>query len=279
MILIDYRTGSKDLVGDGHLPPDVAQIADLGSPGPDAAFLGYGPGGPHTYPIAVEIKALSARSQDAWTSWRTGRLTGGQLPQFAQDYKRVYLIVEGVWRPGPQGEIEIPEWTNERSYSGHKWRPLAHAPDYRTFDNFLNSLTEIGRIIVKRTADRTETARAILDLYLWWSKDYEAHQSLLTFDRSQEPTQLVRPTFKRRVAAELESIGWQKSEAIAKTFSSIHALANASVTDLMAIPGIGAKLAAQIWCELRGLKEIPDELKQQKSPAKKRARKEPGLST
>ena len=82
MILIDDRTGSLDLLT--ILPAELCQKSRLEAA--DAAFMGYGPEGPFTYPIGIECKTAS----EALTCMHTGRLEGEQLPKLSALYKISY---------------------------------------------------------------------------------------------------------------------------------------------------------------------------------------------
>lgn len=271
MILVDKCIGSRDLIDDGYLSPDCAMLSDLVDIGGDFSFLGSGPDGLNLT-IGGELKALSGRSQDALDSWKSGRFVGTQLPKMVRNYQRIYLIIEGVYRPGENGCIEVPKWVNsEARTQSWEWVPLPFHTDYRQFDNWLNSLTESGKVRVKRTLDRFETARVIMDLYLWWQKDYDDHRSLFGFDTSQAPVGEL-PSFKRRVAKEIDGIGWNKSEQVATYFPSVQAMSNAPMEDWMAIPGIGSSIAKKAYCQMRSLKELPEGVT---APKKKSAKKSP----
>src|SRR5438067_1940584 len=104
MILIDDRAGSANLVP--LLPPDITRKVRLDSG--DVAFFGFGPEGPYTYPIGIEYKT----AQEALQCMQSGRLTGIQLPKMAALYKRVYVIVEGRYREGPDGALQFQAWSS-----------------------------------------------------------------------------------------------------------------------------------------------------------------------
>jgi ERCC4-type nuclease len=217
----------------------------------DASFLGNFAEG--QFPIGVEVKRLS--TGDLWDSIASGRLIAGQLPKAAEHYKRAYLIVEGYWRAGTNGEIEIPEWTNfdARKHS-IGWEETKRNLRYRMLDNWLNSLSELSHVVVKRSCDITETAQQILDLYMWWSKSYELHKSLQAFDESRVPVSLFTPSLVRRVAKELGGLGWIRSEAADKHFTTVEQMVLASPEQWMEVEGVGKKLSTQIFKELRGQK-------------------------
>lgn len=239
MILIDKRSGSYDLCD--HLSPEVVKLTHLDAA--DAAFLGNGPDGDLTLPIGIEVKAFG----DLIDSLLTGRLVGEQLPKLSAAYKLVYIVVEGPWRCGESGSIEIPKWINRNARThAVEWKSLERKLTFRQLDNWLNNISTVGRVTIKRSYDRYETAQQILNLYLAWSKPYDSHATLHKFDESQQPLSLIKPSLKRRVAAELPGIGWKRSELVATHFPTVQALVNAGVDEWETIPGIGPKTAKKV---------------------------------
>ncbi len=240
MIMVDDRIGSKDLVT--LLPPDLCKRMRLDAG--DAAFWGYGPEGPLTLPVGIELKNVA----DAISCMKSGRLVGEQMPKLSQVYKRVYLIIEGQFRASPKGTLESFSW-----YKGQPtWSSIGSSTiSYHMFDSWINTLAEIGRIVVKRSLDRKETAAQVLGLYRWWTKDYSEHRSLMAFDSSQEPLLLTKPSVKRKVAACLPGIGWSKSENVASHFQSITDMANAGEAEWLKIDGVGKTLAKKIVAALK----------------------------
>lgn len=236
MILIDDRKGSKELAA--YLP-NLATLTTLDAG--DAAFLGYGPDGPMTYPIGIERKAFG----DLITCFGDGRLSGSQIPKMTGCYKRIYLIVEGRPRTTKDGHLLLP-----RKQDGVlKW--VESKFTYRQLDNFLNSLEEELHIQIKRSFDMRETAWQIEDLYFWWSK--ATHNSQFNFDTSAEPFQLAKPNLRKRVAAQLAGIGWGRAGSVAAYFPSVWEMVNATEQEWMKIAGIGKTLAKKVVAQLRGL--------------------------
>jgi ERCC4-type nuclease len=239
-ILIDRRIGSGDLIN--LLPRGLAQLDTL--PFGDCAFIGNGPSN-QPLRIGIEIKALS----DACASMRSGRFGGHQLPGLLRDYDKVYVILEGMFRVGQSGELQ--------THAKGVWQTAQWGYDaymYRELDGWINTITNVAGVIVKRTLTRTETAAVILNLYRWWtSKDFEQHRSHVGIDNSGRP-QLIKPGVLRRVAAQLPGIGWERSIAVAETFTNVHTLANASIDDWRKIKGIGKVLARRVYAVIRGEK-------------------------
>lgn len=229
MILVDPRAGSIDYVpllrGLGA-PVEVVQM-DFG----DVAFQGS------TGVVGIELKKFD----DMLTCITTGRFAGHQLPGMASQYDEVYLIVEGLWRPNPtDGTLE--QWRGEWRAAGQgkrRWQ-------YRDFTAYLETMEVKGGVRLRRTANPDETARTIYGLYAWWL-DYEGHRSHLALNRAgRDMAVFTRPTFVRRVAAELPGVGYEKSGMIAGAFPTVRKLIQASDKDLRKLPGIGKTLAKGI---------------------------------
>ena len=114
------------------------------------------------------------RITDLIASMQDRRLSGFQLKGMFSVYDRVELIVEGLWRPGANGEIEVP---NGRSGG---WQPLYYRNSgisYRQVDSYLYSQYECGGVAVWRSSSTLETAHLYASRYYWWQKDYELHKS------------------------------------------------------------------------------------------------------
>src|SRR5437016_923212 len=131
ILLIDDRIGSRELLPHFKSFDVRTEVCHLESA--DAAFVGYGPDGP-IY-IGIERKVIS----DLVASIRSKRLSGHQLAGLIENYDVSILLVEGIYRPGANGELEtVTHWG---------WRPLyigRQAVLYREVDNFITSMEEAG---------------------------------------------------------------------------------------------------------------------------------------
>lgn len=168
MILVDERTGSADLIGHlrhWHVPCEMGRL-EYG----DACFVGNGPAGPNTVACGIEIKKV----HDALNCMEDGRFAGHQLPGLVGTYERIWLVVEGWYRPDfTTGLLLAP---------GERRRELAMGTRrfmYRDLDNWLSTMEIRANIRVRRVGDRVETARMVADLYGWWQKDWSDHTSHL----------------------------------------------------------------------------------------------------
>lgn len=241
MILVDSRVGSGDLLL--HFPRGSASITTLEFG--DCAFLGIGPGGAPVR-VGIEVKALG----DAAASIRSGRFAGHQLPGLVANYDKVYVVLEGMYRPGTEGELETYK---KGQWVTGEWGRTAWM--YNELDGWINSINIIAGVTVKRTMSRKETAAVIYGLYHWWtSKSYEKHRSHVGFDESGRPT-LIKPGLVRRVAAELPLIGWDRSSDVAMKFPSVLAMVLADEKDWMSIKGIGKIIARKVIAAIRGEKD------------------------
>src|ERR1044071_4618368 len=100
MILrIDDRIGSVELAPlfqSYGIKPIVCRL-EFG----DLDFVGRGPQGGCA--IVVERKRIN----DLVSSIQSKRLSGHQTPGMARSYDYAYLIVEGIWRPAENDQLEI----------------------------------------------------------------------------------------------------------------------------------------------------------------------------
>src|SRR5262245_47664898 len=171
-IALDTRTGSRELAPlflPYGIQPQLTKL-EFG----DLAFEGNGPHG--RCAIVVERKQIS----ELVASIQSRRLSGHQLPGMAEAYDYAYLIVEGMWTPGAEGEMQFGYGAMNRERFGGSWRPV-HGKGilYRAVDNYLATLELHAGIIYRRTLDPLETVAVIVDLYHWWNdkqwQDHSAH--------------------------------------------------------------------------------------------------------
>lgn len=237
MITVDSRVGSKELLG--YLPKSLAVEGRLEYA--DAAFSGSLNG--EYVSVGVERKALS----DFLSSMQDGRLAGHQLIGLQSCYDVVYIIVEGVWRLGPKGELQVPR--------GKGWRQFCLGP--RPFmmtelEGFINTLQTLTGCLVRETRTMRHTAVWLKSVYNWYQKDDHRSHMAIHKNRFREGVQLTRPTFTRRVAAEISGVGWKRSKDVAKRFHSVKEMCDAGVKEWMSIPGIGKITAERAVKELNG---------------------------
>ncbi len=241
-IAIDYRTGSKELVPlflPYGIQPAITKL-EFG----DLAFEGNGPGG--RCAVVIERKQVG----ELVSSIQSRRLSGHQMPGMAESYDYCYLIVEGIWRPGPDGELQIGQggFEAESSFGGRWVRGHGRAQFlYRSVDNYLATLELHAGVICRRTLSPTETVAMVVDLYHWWNeKLWEGHSSHLGV---YAPAVVRKMNLSRRRVSLAEKWAMQlpgvdtKAERVAEYFRSARVMANAGVKDWLEINGIGPVIA------------------------------------
>lgn len=252
MMLIDDRVGSVELAP--YFRPYGTDVVVSRLDIADVKFVGNGPDG--DVDVGIERKRLT----DLLACIRDRRLSGFQLvgdesqPGLLESFDYVYLVVEGIYRPGLHGILEQRE--------SREWRPVyagSKAMMYSEMDNFLNSLelravTRIGEPLrVHRTGTIAETACWLNDLYGNWVlktwKEHKAHQDIYYRVPEQRSRKLgfVKPKNNPlvKMIAQLDGVH-SKAYEVAKRFKSIRRMANAGAGSWQQIDGIGKKLAKQI---------------------------------
>ena len=227
MILLTEAPNDQDLrplLGGLAVPAPI--------PHGDVAFWGRWTDGA-TVRVCGERKKMSDLVQCITASgrylkqWQDARSAG---------FDFIFLVLESIYRPGADGLLEV--------WRGGGWRPYSPPIEYRRIDQFLNEVAWYLGVTVKRSTGPKETASQIISIYLMFQKGPEDHQSLKQFYQPPTPAQLFwRPSFIRRVAKEIEDIGWDRSMEVEKAFGSVEAMVSATEADWRQIPGIGPKTA------------------------------------
>lgn len=209
MISLDYRTGSGEL--ERHFKPFGVTVNKTTLSFGDASWIGNGPKG--SVAIGVERKKIAEFVQSVISK----RLTGHQLPGMSE-YDYVYIIVEGLWKPGPSGELLVR--------NGHWSTRYSSGLNYRAIDNYLSTLEHKAGVIVRRTVTPYETVETIVDLYRWWTdKTWEEHDSLNEVYAPAEGNQGRRFTYMPREVSTFEKMLLQlpgmdkRAQAVASYFS------------------------------------------------------------
>jgi ERCC4-type nuclease len=138
------------------------------------------------------------------------------------------LIVEGLWRPGRNGMVEVREkcW-----YSV----PI----QTRRLNGFLTTLESKAGVIVRRTVFPEETVSMIVDLYRWWQEpwvDHKSHDVVYTIKPlnsdghrmvSLSPREI---TLVERVALQLPGLA-EKARYVSKRWPTVRAMMKATEED------------------------------------------------
>lgn len=234
MIMVDYRIGSKQLT------PELLrlglQVEEVELEYGDVAFEAYGPEG--EYLVGVERKTLS----DLLTCMTDSRYSAHQLPGMLRSYQENYLLLEGAFRRGPNGSIQV--------YIG-QWVETNRNPrriTYDQFDKFLWTVRRQAGVHVFRCRSIEDSAHHIRNLYDHCRKRWEDHKSFHRFahNGSIVDTLINKPSLVRRIAKEFDGLGWIKSKGIADNFNIPQQFANATVEQLKAA-GLGPALANRVY--------------------------------
>lgn len=248
IVRVDDRTGSGELapiLRGLHVPVKVERLDSA-----DFVFEGNGPRGKCL--VGIERKKVKELVQ----SIESGRFEGEQLPKMVQAYEHCWLIVEGVWRPNPQSGV-LEEWS---AWDGKKgWHDMLFGRKGFAFcqlDNFLTSMQARVHLMVKYTSTATDTAHVVKGMWQWYRKPWCQHKSGLVIYTQPPPAALfLAPGIVRRVANQIEGIGWEKSAAVAAKFESVLDMVVATTQDWESIPGVGPVLAERAIRQLIQPKE------------------------
>lgn len=159
-IRVDDRTGSKELVKHFQaygIAPEVTRL-EFG----DLDFSGCGPVGRCS--VVIERK----RIDDLTQSMTSHRLSGHQLPGMCRLHDYGYLIVEGIWRPSKDGEIEIAQGPG-------RWIRRRMRAD--AVMNYVMGLALRAGMIPWRTGSQEETVAFAVAQYKSWQKPWAEHDS------------------------------------------------------------------------------------------------------
>lgn len=243
MLFVDSRVGSFDLAP--VLKGLGAQVELTTLEFGDCAFCGNGPEG-RPVQVGIELKKLN----DMLSCITSGRFSGHQLPGLVQNYDRIWLVIEGIYRANPRDGIL-------ETRKGGDWRAVelgSRRWQYRDLESFLTTIEVRGGVHIRRTGNREDTARIVAGLYSWWTAgEFEDHRSHLALNHAtRDVALLTRPTLVRRVAAELPGIGFEKSGMIAGHFDCVKDMVNAEEHEWTTLPGIGKTIARRIISEIHG---------------------------
>ncbi len=223
MILLDDRVGSVDLAK--YIP--AAEVTRLDCA--DAVVVGA------ELTIGVELKRLG----DLLRVIQDGRFVAQQLPCLLSSYDRVYLLVEGVFKPGPDGEFLMRrgrEWHQPDWGRRNGWR-------YAEVQRWLFSVEEGAGIRLGFTGGPSGTAAWLKEMDAEFSKPAAERKALKAVYHAPLGG-FSTPSLARQFAALLPGVGVGRSAAVATHFKSVKAIVAASAKDLTAVPGVG-KISAQ----------------------------------
>lgn len=211
-------------------------------PAGDICFTGDGPDGPCV--VGIERKTIKGLLSDI----RSGRFSGEQLPKLLDHYDFIFLVVEGRYRGNwATGILEEKR--------GRDWGPLTIGTTHFVvleLESFLNTIACFTPVKVRRTLEPHETIEYVLGLHHTFSKPWHKHSAHVAIHRPENHVMVGRASTVRRVSYALTGIGWERSLAVDKAFSSVADMCEASPKDYEALPGFGKVLSKQVWAELHG---------------------------
>ena len=230
-----------------NLPCDQALIQELGTaaiPVPlefgDACFWGNS-GVEEALRICVERKKLN----DMSSCIRDGRYLFQAQRAKEAGFDVLILALEGRVKPSTfDGQVLTPGWDHEKGRKG--WIPLIPPVQYSRWCQFLFELSYFAGIQIVRSDDVRETAVIIKALWVNFQQSPDKHNSLHQIFKPSAvgAIPLVRPSLLKRMAFELEGIGWERADAVAKHFKSVADMVQADAKEWVKIDGVG-KLTAQ----------------------------------
>ena len=281
MILVDDRAGSIDLIPYLQSHPSAPPISSTRLPAGDVAFDGHGPKGINTIFVGIEYK----RIHDMMNSIRSGRYSGHQLPELLNYYDQYYLILEGPYREGDDGNLQSfsskdlaqePRRFQKEHLTG-RWFTLninttsQHSFRYTELDHFLCTLESHTPVKIRRSLSIHDTVSQIVSLFTqhweWRAKDgkwhprpWDSHHGYEAIHTPQTVATIGKAGLVRKVAASLSGIGWERSGEVAIKFNTVKDMIEAGPKEWATIPGIGKVLAERVFKQLRGEWKDPGEL-------------------
>jgi hypothetical protein len=212
----------------------------------DFALVGSGPKGAE-WKIGVERKTLG----DLGSSLLMNRLFGTQLPRMVEEYQRIWLVVEGIFRPGDDDAIEV--WRPGRRGVAGSWS-LARVPlTWSQLQGWLLSFDEAtnGKGRRWKTSSETETALWLGALLRWWSKRYERHAGHVAIELnlpmpSRAHAMIRKPNKVQLAAFVCDRIGAKTALQVGRYFHRPLDLAQADRRKLRRA-GLGEKDAETVW--------------------------------
>lgn len=225
MIELDYRRGSGEL--EKQFLSYGIKVHKKTLEYGDVAWEGNGADG-RCY-VGVERKRIG----DLIQSMQSQRLSGHQLRGISETFDTAYLLVEGIWKPGPAGEV--------MTHTGRGW--MQNGMMTEAVDNHIMSLALRGGMLPWRTADPAETVSFCVHQYNSWQKKWSEHRShdaiYIPQVQAVESTagffrmKPGRTVTKREEFAYgiLTGLGSDKARWAARHFESIHAMVQAKAEE------------------------------------------------
>lgn len=234
-----FRTFLSNVCG---IPSEESHL-DYG----DYALEGNGPDG--NILVGIERKTL----RNLISSMRDGQYNEQRIGM-KNTYKVSILAVEGLWIENESdGSILIGK------EGGKYWYPLTLNQDsgrrvrYSEVYRYLLSVALSG-VLVSHSYSLLHTAWNVAEVFKYFSKPWDQHQSLLETKLINIPSLDFHPPLVREWAARVDHIGIKRSIEAQNIFKTPIRLANAEEEEWLGISGIGTATAAKIVRQIRGFK-------------------------
>lgn len=210
----------------------------------DVAFRGTSPAG--FVLVGLEIKRLG----DFISSFLSARFQDHQLPGLQASYRVCWLVLEGEYREGRNGSLEVPikeHWKGPGCW--RLWKTAYGGLSFTALEGALLTFVECAGLRLQRTRSADETASFVAALYRWWQKDsHHAHEgkhsALWTSD--WYALNQRRRSFAERVARELPGVDRRAASVVAH-FRTVQAMVEAPISEWRRVKGIGRTLAGKAW--------------------------------
>lgn len=238
---MDSNVGSRELLtGIRQLGCDAEVVSGLST---DFQWTGNGDRG--TTLIGVERKTIC----DLLDSIRSSRLAGGQVGRALECYDYYYLIVEGPWRRGEGGMLEI----------GWPWHQPKGQFRYAEVNHFLNRLSFLGGVLVWRTFDGDETIATLVNWHDQWQRPWSEHlDKRVIYAPAPIPPKQGKGIFQseatpvQKILYQLPGMGDKKTFDLAQYFKTPEDIVSMHVFEWEELPGIGKTGARKIWEWIHG---------------------------
>lgn len=247
MIRVDDRTGSAELIK--YFQPYGISVQKSRLEFGDFDFLGKGPQGECA--VVFERK----RIEDLVQSMESSRLAGHQLPGMAENYDYIYLIIEGIWRPGSDSQLEINNgrWISRKTHT-------------RAIHNYVMGLALRANVLPWRTGNQQETVAFIVDQYRMWTDkawlEHKAHDTVYApANRGLGKGSGFRVSWTPRKISDAEAVAMQlglqdKARYAADAFRSVETLVTATWEEWAAVKWKTRKGQARVIGEVTAKKIV-----------------------
>jgi ERCC4-type nuclease len=210
----------------------------------DFACVGRGKAGAD-WKIGVERKTLG----DLGSSLVMNRLFGTQLPRMLDEYDRIWLLIEGIFRPGDDDAIEV--------WRGGTWVASRVPLTWSALQGWLLTYDEAvgGRGRRWRTSSDGETAAWLGTLLRWWNKKYDQHAGHVAIELNMQMPDKIhamihKPNRVQKAAFAYDKIGAKTALKVGRYFRSVAEMTDATEGEWRKA-GLGKKDAAFVWRWLR----------------------------